>query len=530
MNTGRLLFAFCLIGLVVVGCTAVPDPTPTPENVAGEVATVVATRPEATSGSPSSTATLIPPTPTETEIPATSTAVPIPTDLPVSTDAPQPTPTFTPYPTATPLTLPPLTWTESVKLVTTMDVWKIIWSSIANEFVFDLCADEFLPSPEPFNLAISTAPSFETGNISLPDIVCPAISDYMWHIDGQHIVFSGTPITEGDNFYADIWILNRKDQDVRHFDRVGKFLDFAGWMDDNTLVYRDHWGGGNWKVYLLDISKNTEIASAYVHASDINALAPDFVVTNDGMQHVGPYSAAAIAREIVAPDNPCSPYLKLLSRDQVGCYGSFSFNSRYTDFLPNKDQVLVTTWNANEYLTDTIHTKTDLQLWNLETDELTLLISDGLDGRFSPDGQYLAYTASGADSSSLYLLDRGTGEILFTQPYEWPFAFSPDGRTLTFYSPTPELMLYDLETGEFLPPLTAVPFTPLWSPDSSRFVFQHPSDGLSIFDRRSHTTYPLATSGGERLSNPQWSYDGTYLSVTVQQEDGRRHTAVLQLP
>ncbi len=76
----------------------------------------------------------------------------------------------------------------------------------------------------------------------------------------------------------------------------------------------------------------------------------------------------------------------------------------------------------------------------------------------------------------------------------------------------------------------AVPFTPLWSPDSSRFVYKHPSDGLSIFDRRSHTTYPLATSGGQRLSNPQWSYDGTYLSVVVWQEDATRDTAVLQLP
>ncbi len=75
-----------------------------------------------------------------------------------------------------------------------------------------------------------------------------------------------------------------------------------------------------------------------------------------------------------------------------------------------------------------------------------------------------------------------------------------------------------------------MPFTPLWSPDSSRFVYQHPTDGLPIFDTRTNTAFQLATSGGERLSNPQWSYDGTYLSVTVQQEDGTRVTAVLQIP
>ncbi len=45
MNTGRLLSAICLIGLVVAGCTAVPDPTPSPQTLAGEGVTVMATRP-----------------------------------------------------------------------------------------------------------------------------------------------------------------------------------------------------------------------------------------------------------------------------------------------------------------------------------------------------------------------------------------------------------------------------------------------------------------------------------------------------
>jgi hypothetical protein len=40
----------------------------------------------------------------------------------------------------------------------------------------------------------------------------------------------------------------------------------------------------------------------------------------------------------------------------------------------------------------------------------------------------------------------------------------------------------------------------------------------------------LAASGSERLSDPQWSFDGTYLSVAVKQEDGSLDTAVLQLP
>lgn len=57
-----------------------------------------------------------------------------------------------------------------------------------------------------------------------------------------------------------------------------------------------------------------------------------------------------------------------------------------------------------------------------------------------------------------------------------------------------------------------------------------PEYSNSIVDTHSLSAYPLAVSGGERLSNPQWSYDGTYLSVNVLQAHGERDTAVLQIP
>lgn len=90
--------------------------------------------------------------------------------------------------------------------------------------------------------------------------------------------------------------------------------------------------------------------------------------------------------------------------------------------------------------------------------------------------------------------------------------------------------MYDIQTGEMLPPITAVPAEPLWSPDNTRFVYSDPSRGLSIYDTRSHTTYPLAEAGSERLSNPQWSFDGAYLSVTVCTEKCEWETAVISLP
>lgn len=44
MITGRFFSLFILIGAGLVGCTAVPDPTPSPQTLAGEGVTVAATR------------------------------------------------------------------------------------------------------------------------------------------------------------------------------------------------------------------------------------------------------------------------------------------------------------------------------------------------------------------------------------------------------------------------------------------------------------------------------------------------------
>lgn len=45
MNTRQLLANFYLVVFILVGCTAVPDPKPTPQTLAGEGVTVMATRP-----------------------------------------------------------------------------------------------------------------------------------------------------------------------------------------------------------------------------------------------------------------------------------------------------------------------------------------------------------------------------------------------------------------------------------------------------------------------------------------------------
>ena len=354
--------------------------------------------------------------------------------------------------------------------------------------------------------------------------------EYTWHPDGERILFSGVPLPAEDDFFSDVWIIDSNNQEARNLDRLGKFLEFLGWLDSDTLVYHDHWGAANWQVYFLDIKADKELASAYIHGSSVNTFTTDYAVGND-ISSEASSSAVSLFREIINPESQYSPYIKVLSRDFADSCCEYAFNSVALDLLPKTNQVLIRTWDASEYLTNTLSIETDLQLWDVETDELTMLIPDGINGKFSPNGRFLAYKLFGEENPPLHLLDRNSGEILFVEPAKrWSESFSPNGRFLTFYSPTPELMIYDLESGQFLPPIAGVPFTPLWSPDNSRFVYEDANNGFSIYEIETGATYPLAASGGERLLDPQWSFDGTYLSVVVSQGDGEMKTAVLELP
>lgn len=520
MNTRQLLAIFCLVVFILAGCTAVPDPTPSPQTLAGEGVTVAVTRPLATA--------TLPPTITPTR---TTTPFPTVTEIQVIKDVPSTArPSPTPSPSATILARFVPTWAATVNEAALVNTNHVFWSPTSNQFIFSNCSSEEHAAKGFIFAAIS--PQFQPVDITSIDLVCGFSMDVLWHPEGHFFLISTTPNRE-DYIIQDInstWKISQDGKNVNEFEPGGYLPNLVGWLNSNLFVQQQYSAGGHWHISITNSETGDTIATGMVHASTIEDLTPNFVITNDGMQVEGPYSAAGLSTEIVNPDGEAylaGPYIKYLSQDYPF---DFLFNSRFVDTLPGTNQILVVTWEAGEYLTDTVHTKTDLQLWNLDKDELSMLIPGGLDGQYSPDGNYLAYITYGTDSPPLNLLDLSTSKILLTQPYEWPFAFSPNGRTLTFYSPTPELILYDLETGEFLPPLTAVPYTPLWSPDSSRFVYQHPTSGLSIFDTHTNTAYPLASSGGERLANAQWSYDGTYLSVTVQQEEGTRDTAVLQIP
>ncbi len=496
----------------VMGCTAVSSPTPTPT-------TTSAPPTERPLPTPSATAT---PLLERTAVP-TLTASPTP---PTHT----PTPTVTPFVLETATAIPEIVWSTSAKVLSRISTNSLVWSPVSNGFVFDTCPDDRFP-PTPHYVFVATAPNFVPIDVSSPEVTCRRGSSFIWRPDGQQIVFTGLPAPEDDLIESELWIMDRNGQNLQSLGRRGSFLDSFGWMDNDTFVYRDHWGGSSKLVHILEISTNVELANAYIHAAEINAITPDLIITDNGMQTEGPYSAAVIANQIFNPDDVLRSHIKNLSSND---HAPYLFNSRVVDTVLSRNQVLVRTWDASEYLTDTLHTPVDLQLWDPQTDELTMLIPGSYTGRITPDGQYLAALIPESEFPQLQLSNQFTGQVIFMRPaYDGKLSFSPNGRYFTFFTPETDLAIYDLETGEMLPSLTAVPALPIWSPDSTRFVYTDPTLGLSIYDTRNNTTFPLAESGGERLSNPQWSFDGAYLSVVTkigEVGEWEWQTAVLTLP
>ena len=511
----RIWIITILLAAGLAACVPVvtPTPLPTPETELAEPVPVTVERP------------LPPPTPTNTPLP-TKTAVPTQTATPIppiitSTSIPIDTPPI--IETAT--TLPELVWTVSSDVLARIAGDSLVWSPVSNEFILNACPDDRFPQT-PHYIFLATAPDFVLEDISSSEITCRQAS-FMWRPDGQQFIFEGLPAPEDDLFESELWMLDRNGQNLQHLGRRGRHIDFAGWMDNDTFVYRDHWGQYNWLVYIFDIDSDVVLASAYIHGADIHSLNQNFVISNDSLQ-IGGNTAAAISPEINSTDNSSGNNIKFLSPTERSVY---LFNSSVADTILNQNQVLVTTWDANEQITDTLHTRRDLQLWDLQTDELTMLVPKGYSGQMTPDGQYLAAITPASEFPQLQLSNQWIGDVIFSRPaYDWGLSFSPNGRYFTFFTPEPDLSIYDLKTGEMLPPLTAVPAIPLWSPNSTRFVYTDSAQGLAIYDIRTHTAYPLAETGGERLSDPQWSFDGAYLSVAYRTEDHEWQTAVLALP
>ncbi len=484
--------------LLLAACTAVPQPTATPEAITNLV------------------------TPTQIRPSATSTATPFPT-----TAVPEPTERI------------PLEY--EVAMLPPNNA--IVWSPIANELLFNTCPDDQSPLSDTF-LYVASSPNFLPDDITPKDVTCRSYSQFLWHPDGQRIVFDGLSYLQDNPSETDIWIMDRTNSQIINFDRIdriGRTTGFVGWMDNDILVYSVYSGGGHSYYSVLDISKNEEIGSAYFHAGGAKIFSNNLLVGETGATYTFDYSAVIMYRNRLLPTSSSfgSPHLHFLSSNNEG-HREVLFNSQIASWSFSPSHVLVLTWDKDVdlYWVDLSQetSVTDLQLWNIEEDNLTLIAPDSVYGNLSKDGQFLLYITSLENRLHVQLMDVATRKILLSNEVYtegglevgiWAFtSFSPNGRFLTYYSPEQDLVVYDIALGTFLPSVTAVPFTPIWSPDNGRFVYKDPDNGLSIYEIDSQTTYSLTQAGCDELRNPQWSFAGTYLSVDVPCGG----TAVLQLP
>lgn len=511
----RLMIAL----LFLAACTAVPDPTPTPVQNVAEVATLVVERPSATppptlTATPQPTVTL---EPTATEEMATETAVP----------------TSTPMPFVSPI------WNPEIELLYLIDSDNIVWSPLRNEFLYGTCSAMGVFDRATDGKVFLVSISGEQSTIA-QDFICSAFGiKISWTPDGQQVLFTGSPLDISAPIESEgIFITDITDRDKQVLltgEQVGTKWgpDFRFWLDEHTFLYSGYITGGRELNALVNIQTNTRSLSLRIsHAEDISAF---YLVGDNGMQTTSYTSAFAIPLEEM-----WSTSLGFDFFDRYALSPSI-FSSAFMDWLPDTNQMLVLTWDKDLDLYEDAPVTTQLQMWDMAANTLTMLIPRGTDGRFSPDGAYLAYLTRNENGFDIQLLNRADNRVIFTTPQYSKendelgapsFSFSPDGRFFTFYvhdavSPDDSLLkVFDIPSQQVIAELPATPYWEFtWSPNSEYFLYENEYGRLALFNLKDSSTISLTENNDSRLSKPQWSFDGSYLSVTVGEK-----TAVLSIP
>lgn len=538
----RVQVLFVVI-LLTAGCTAV-SPTPSPTTPA-PAAPIVAERPSRT------------PLATKTAVAATPNSI----RTPRPTATRRPTRTLTPTPTPA----PDVIWASDFEVVAqvTHDLEgdSIVWSPSANQFLTRHCVEQQTTKEFIFSLLMATSPNFRLQDISPTDVRCNAAAaafqfppySIQWHPAGRLIVFAAEPIGPTYGFHSDFFLYDHQTGTRKLLAQGVKWA----WMNESTIAISSYTGGGHFNTFILDAETGMKIADAEtIHLGLLKDVSADYVFTEWGGDQNFEISAAVVGLT-PDPDAPYSdeaaarpgfwgPYIQALSVEFVADIGQLRFNSRAEDWLPHSNEALVLTWDAAVTLRDLnlVHDTavTSLQVWDVAADRLTMLLPGGVAGAFSPDGRFIAALTPATPLPNLQLIDRASGQVRLTTPItatpsdygyrpDLHLAFSPDSRYLAFFAADASaanltLKLYDVDAARLVFETAAQPMSVLWSPDGRRFVYRGAAGELALIDVPDGRIHPLSLGGGSRLRHPQWSFDGTYLSIEIMGEAGVE-TAVL---
>ncbi|HBI16468.1 MAG TPA: Tol-Pal system beta propeller repeat protein TolB [Desulfobulbaceae bacterium] len=145
--------------------------------------------------------------------------------------------------------------------------------------------------------------------------------------------------------------------------------------------------------------------------------------------------------------------------------------------------------------------------------------------RFSPDGNYLAYSSYHTGNQNLYLTDlrqsKVTNAVSRRKGMNLAPAWSPDGKTMIVTlskDGSPDLYLIDRE-GQVKERLTsgaAINVSASWSPDGNSIVFVSDRSGtpqVYLMDLKSRNAQRLTFEGKEN-SEPTWSPKGDLIAFS----------------
>jgi Tol biopolymer transport system component len=167
-----------------------------------------------------------------------------------------------------------------------------------------------------------------------------------------------------------------------------------------------------------------------------------------------------------------------------------------------------------------------IYLFDRETVELNLLLEEGREPAWSPDGNRLAYLSG----SGLWVMDLASGESRevyaedehAVKDLDW----SPDGNSLVFidevFRQKSRIGTVEIQTGEIVFEIEHpghFVYSPEWSPDGSRLLYLT-TDGLAASSEKFFNLWLTDPDGSGRVqltrdiqvaSRPQWSPDSRWV-------------------
>lgn len=483
-----------------------------------------------------------------------------------TTVTPKPGPTKKPSPTP----LPPLVWAEPFSKHIELNGFTGEWSPTANEMVGVESPSRPIDFQENTDtLVLASAPAF--ASIILDNAHKNTImGSLIWSLDGQNVFYGIYRSREISRSFGTLWSIAR---DGTHPVEITDWSGGAvGWMDARTLVYTGYNGGGESHVGALDVLTNLSVAGDMVSAS-IEKLHPRYIPLVGCRPACNTCVLPKMTDDSPAPNGsmayscqsePGYPtHMRLFPRPKTYPY---TIDTIFQDWQAGTNNMLIL---AQGDVSDEPVSR--LLLWNVDTDRVTSLALGGQFGRLSPNGKLLAYITSGSsdqyteknaqnipiditiadEKQYLQIMNVSTRQIMLRVPVKThkrdenslsddrelilpdELSFSPDGRYLTFTTDGPitlkdahslteavladstEAYLHILDLQEekltqSMPAKGAI----LWAPTSDKFICND-NGNWQFFELSTHAIRPITQRNGDHLVYPAWSYDGSYLSFSL---------------